>query len=130
MKKELRKKSVRPVLKSMPTPKPAPINRALLREHLEAYKVSNLEKERERIKKVRQRTPEQAFQTFLDLWEFGQRFGGKDTFPAKEKVESINRYYANYCKYMERRIELGKESPETAERWRKVVAWHNSQEQE
>ena len=93
MKAQARTKRKPRVQKAKPEHWAKPIDKRLLREQLEAYKISNFEKERERIKQVRKRTPQEAFEVFLDLWNFAQRFGGKDTWSERDKAAGIERYY-------------------------------------
>lgn len=103
MKEQTRPKRNRTKRKTPISHKATPIDKALLREQLEAYRISNLEKERERIKQVRERTPQQAFEAFLDLWDFGNKYGGKDTWSEKDKLAGIDRYYERVRKLESRR---------------------------
>lgn len=82
-----------------------PLDNALVREMREAYRVLNIEKERERIRASRNRTPTQAFDAFLELWEFGRQFVERDVWAQKDKVESCDRYYKRLKK-----IEAGRRS--------------------
>lgn len=69
------------------------IDKKALREMLEAYKEWNVEKERIRIEKESHRTPTQALEAYLDLWQFGEFLGSSHRYARQEKIESMLRYY-------------------------------------
>jgi hypothetical protein len=71
---------------------PAPDKKQLI-EMLEAYRRINIEKERERLRRSRERTPTEAFEAFLDLWEFGRDFASHNPRQRQEKIASMLRYY-------------------------------------
>lgn len=71
----------------------APVNKTLLGEMIEAYRARNIEKERERARIARERTPTQAFETFSGLWEFGRKFASHHPYQRQEKIASMQLYY-------------------------------------
>ena len=100
MKAKLTKKRVASQVRKNSLPASAPaIDKERFHEMREAYRQSGVEKERERIRASRNRTPTQAFQSFLELWKFGHQFAERDTWSAKEKVASFERYYDRMKKF-------------------------------
>lgn len=74
-------------------------------------------------------SPAEKWEMFLLLQElYVERTPEQREQERREKLESYTAYYQNYRRYMEKRIALGKESPEVEERWKKFVEWSSKEE--
>lgn len=75
------------------------IDKAALRKMREDYKRMNIADERASLRAAKERTPTEAFETFLSLWKFGQGFASHNPRQRQEKLESMLRYYERIKKF-------------------------------
>lgn len=76
------------------------IDKENYKKALEYYRQQNEAELKERIRNAGKLTPEQAWQQYVDLWEFCVNLNpGAGKGQRLMKLESLNEYYANIQKF-------------------------------
>ena len=77
-----------------------PLNPKLIRETQEAYRQWNEAELRDRLRVAPNRPPNQAWQQFLDLWEFAWQANLKASEnQQRQKVVDLEQYYQRILKF-------------------------------
>ncbi len=87
------------------------LDKALYRKAYAEYRQWNEIEYRERIRASAMLTPQERWRDYLDLWNFCQKMGFKPSeYQRRQKIESLELYYARLQKMEDWRKAHGKKS--------------------